>query len=573
MSAQESNTPVHFIRNLIDADRKAGNWNGRVETRFPPEPNGYLHLGHAKSIFLNFGLARDYRGTCHLRFDDTNPVKEDDEYVRAIEQDVAWLGFDWPKPTDFTSNYFHKLYECAESLVEAGLAYVDSQTPEQMRENRGTLTEPGRNSPYRDRPVAENLDLLRRMRDGEFPDGSHVLRARIDMASPNMNMRDPTIYRIRRASHHRTGDAWCIYPMYDYAHCLSDAIEGITHSLCTLEFEDHRALYDWFLHRLAELGHFDRENLPRQTEFARLNLTYTVLSKRKLIQLVQDGHVDGWDDPRMPTIKGARRRGFTPSGLRLFSERIGVSRSDSLIDMGVLEDCMREDLNERAERRIAILDPVRLVLTNYPEGQSEDCHAPNHPQKPELGTRVVPLTRELWIEREDFMEDPPKKFFRLRPDGEVRLRYGYIIRCTGFEKDEQGQVTTIYAEYDPDTKSGTPGAESRKVKGNIHWLSTEHAVEGTVRIYDRLFRVPAPGARRAGDPEELRRDFIEDLNPDSKAVRRCHMEPALAGAAPESCFQFERNGYFVADLHDHGSGHPVYNRCVTLRDSWATGKK
>jgi len=571
MSPTENAPVTNFIRNLVEADRAAGKWQGRVKTRFPPEPNGYLHFGHAKSIFLNFGLAQDYSGICYLRFDDTNPVKEDAEYVNAIEQDVAWLGFDWPKPTNFTSDYFQKLYDYAEALIQAGLAYVDSQTPEQIRENRGTLTQPGKNSPYRDRSVEENLDLFRRMKAGEFPEGSHVLRAKIDMASPNMNMRDPTIYRIRHAPHHRTGDAWCIYPMYDYAHCVSDAIEGITHSLCTLEFEDHRPLYDWFIERLAELGYFDKENLPRQTEFARLNLSYTVLSKRKLIQLVQEGYVDGWDDPRMPTLKGARRRGFTPSGLKLFTDRIGVSRADSLIDMTVLEDCMREDLNEQTERRIAVINPIKLILTNYPEGQSEDCFAPNHPLKPELGQRVLPLTRELWIERDDFMEEPPKKFFRLRPGGEVRLRYGYIIKCTGFDKDEYGNVTTVYAEYDPNTKSGTPGADLRKVKGNIHWLSTKHAVKGTVRIYDRLFNVPVPGARREGDPEDLKRNFLEDINPNSKQIRTCYMEPALAEAAPESRYQFERHGYFVADIVDHRPGKPVYNRTVTLRDSWGKG--
>jgi glutaminyl-tRNA synthetase len=439
-----------------------------------------------------------------------------------------------------------------------------------MRANRGTLTEPGKDSPFRNRSVEENLDLFRRMKAGEFPDGAHILRAKIDMASPNINLRDPAIYRIRHAHHHRTGETWCIYPMYDYAHCVSDALENITHSLCTLEFEDHRPLYEWFLERLADAGHFTRP-LPQQIEFSRLNLNYTVLSKRKLIQLVEGGHVEGWDDPRMPTLKGARRRGYTPEGFKLFTDRIGISKSDSLIDMVVLEDCMREDLNERAERRIAVLDPLKLVLVNYPEGQSEDCFAPNHPQKPELGKRAVPLSRTLWIEREDFMENPPKGYFRLKPDGEVRLRYGYIIKCTGFDKDASGNVTCVYAEVDFDTKSGTPGADARKVKGNIHWLSAAHAVEAEIRMYDRLFAHPAPGARREGDAPDAERDFLDDLNPHSKSSIRAMLEPALAQALPETRFQFERHGYFVADQKEHRAGRPVYNRTVTLRDSWAKG--
>ncbi len=564
-----TSTPAtHFIRAIIEADIATGKWAGRVETRFPPEPNGYLHFGHAKSILLNFGLAAEYGGVCHMRFDDTNPTKEEQEYVDAILEDVRWLGFDWGEHLNFTSDYFDQLYAFAETLILGGHAYVDSQSAEAMRANRGTLTEPGKDSPFRNRSVEENLDLFRRMKAGEFPDGAHILRARIDMASPNMNLRDPAIYRIRHAHHHRTGDTWCIYPMYDYAHCVSDALENITHSLCTLEFEAHRPLYDWFLERLADAGHFSRP-LPQQIEFSRLNLNYTVLSKRKLIQLVQEGHVDGWDDPRMPTLKGARRRGFTPEGFKLFTDRIGISKSDSLIDMVVLEDCMREDLNERAERRIAVLDPLKLVLVNYPEGQSEECHAPNHPQKPELGMRVVPLSRELWIEREDFMETPPKGYFRLRPDGEVRLRYGYIIKCTGFDKDEAGNVTCVYAEVDLDTKSGTPGADARKVKGNIHWLSAAHAVEAEVRMVDRLFAVPVPGSRREGDAPDVERDFLDDLNPNSKYSIRAMLEPSLGSAAPESIYQFERHGYFVADQKDHRADHPVYNRTVTLRDSWA----
>ncbi|MGK0673890.1 MAG: glutamine--tRNA ligase/YqeY domain fusion protein [Halothiobacillaceae bacterium] len=565
-------TPTpHFIRAIIEADKAAGKWGGRVETRFPPEPNGYLHFGHAKSIFLNFGLAQEYGGVCHMRFDDTNPINEDQEYVDAILEDVRWLGFDWGEHLYYASDYFDKLYAFAETLIQSGHAYVDSQTPDEIRAHRGTLTEPGKESPFRNRSVEENLDLFRRMKAGEFPDGAHVLRAKIDMASPNINLRDPIIYRIRHAHHHRTGNTWCIYPMYDYAHCVSDALENITHSLCTLEFEDHRPLYEWFLERLADVGHLTRP-LPQQIEFSRLNLSYTVLSKRKLIQLVEGGHVEGWDDPRMPTLKGARRRGYTPEGFKLFTDRIGISKSDSLIDMVVLEDCMREDLNEHAERRIAVLDPLRLVLVNYPEDQSEDCFAPNHPQKPELGRRAVPLSRTLWIEREDFMENPPKGYFRLKPDGEVRLRYGYIIKCTDFDKDESGHVTCVYAEVDFGTKSGTPGADARKVKGNIHWLSAAHAVEGEIRLYDRLFAHPAPGARREGDAPDRERNFLDDLNPNSKSSIRAMLEPSLAQALPESRFQFERHGYFVADLKDHRVGRPVYNRIVTLRDSWTKAR-
>jgi glutaminyl-tRNA synthetase len=559
---------VHFIRTLVEADNAAAKWNGRVETRFPPEPNGYLHFGHAKSIFLNFGLAAEFGGVCHMRFDDTNPTKEEQEYVDAILEDVHWLGFDTSAHLYFTSDYFEQLYTFAESLIQGGHAFVDSQNAEEMRATRGTLTQVGTDSPYRTRSIEENLDLFRRMKAGEFADGAHILRAKIDMTSPNINLRDPAIYRIRHAHHHRSGDAWCIYPMYDYAHCVSDALENITHSLCTLEFESHRPLYDWFLERLADAGHFTRP-LPQQIEFSRLNLTYTVLSKRKLIQLVQENHVDGWDDPRMPTLKGARRRGFTPQGFKLFTDRIGISKSDSLIDMSVLEDCMRDDLNERAERRIAVLDPLKLVLTNVAAEHIEECYAPNHPQKPELGKRMVPLTRELWIEREDFMETPPKGYFRLRPDGEVRLRYGFIIKCTGFDKDAEGKVTCVYAEVDFDTKSGTPGSESRKVKGNIHWLSAAHAVAAEVRLYDRLFAVAAPGSRHEGDPAELERNFLDDINPNSKASTRVMLESSLAEAAPESSYQFERHGYFVADIKDHSAENPVYNRTVTLRDAWS----
>jgi len=585
---------ANFLRTVINEDNRTGKYGGQVVTRFPPEPNGYLHYGHAKSIILNFGLAAENHGRCHLRYDDTNPLKEEVEYEDAIAESVRWLGFDWGAHRYHASDYYADLYRFAEWFVEHGLAYVDSQTADEMRATRGTLTEPGLDSPYRDRSVAENLDLLRRMKAGEFPDGAHVLRLKIDMGSPNVNLRDPAIYRIRHASHHRTGDTWCIYPLYDYTHCISDALERITHSICTLEFQDHRPLYDWVIEKLAEGGMLERP-LPQQYEFARLNLTYVVLSKRRLIELATKGYVDGWDDPRMPTLVGARRRGFTPEGFGLFAERIGVSKADSWIDMSVLEDCMRDDLNARAQRRIAVLDPVRLVIDNYPEGQTEDCFAPNHPQHPELGRRAVPLTRELWIERDDYTETPAKGYFRLAPGAEVRLRYGYIVRCTGAEKDADGNVTVVHCTYDPDTRSGTPGADARKVKGNIHWLSTAHAVPAEVRVYDRLFRVPFPGARnpwgnRAGeaaadDPapthhiavagdeddgaDEVERNYLDDLNPDSKRVLTAFVEPAAAVAAREERFQFERHGYFVADLADHAPGRPVFNRAVTLKDSWS----
>ena len=581
----------NFLRTLVADDMRTGKYGGRVVTRFPPEPNGYLHYGHAKSIVLNFGLAAENGGVCHLRFDDTNPLKEDVEYEDSIADAVRWLGYDWGPHRYHASDYYDDLYRFAEWFVGQGLAYVDSQSAEEMRATRGTLTEAGVESPYRHRPPAENLELFRRMRAGEFPDGAHVLRLRIDMTSPNLNLRDPAIYRIRHASHHRTGDKWCIYPLYDYTHCISDALERITHSICTLEFQDHRPLYDWVIERLADGGLLERP-LPQQIEFARLNLTYVVLSKRRLIQLVEGGHVDGWDDPRMPTLVGARRRGFTPAGFRLFAERIGVSKSDSWIDMSVLEDAMRDELNASAERRVAVLDPVRLVVDNYPAGQSETCHAPNHPQKPELGRRELRFARELWIDREDFAESPPKGYFRLAPGAEVRLRYAYVVRCTGVEKDAQGNVTAVHCTYDPSTKSGTPGAEARKVKGNIHWLAAEDAVGAEVRLYDRLFRVPFPGARlpwgqRGAAPEEpaparaaavagdedadaepAERDYLDDLNPDSKRVIHAYVEPALAACRPEERFQFERHGYFVADLADHAPGRPVFNRAVTLKDSW-----
>ena len=553
----------NFIRAIINEDNRTGKWQGRVETRFPPEPNGYLHIGHAKSICLNFGLAQEYGGVCHMRFDDTNPTKEEQEYVDSILDSVKWLGFDWGEHLYYASDYFGKLYEFAEYMIERGLAYVDSLSADEIREHRGSLTEAGRNSPYRDRSPAENLDLFRRMKAGDFPDGTHVLRAKIDMGSPNINLRDPVMYRIRHAEHHRTGDEWCIYPSYDWTHGVNDALENITHSICTLEFEDHRPLYEWFNERLADGGKL-RRPLPQQIEFARLNLTYVVLSKRRLIELVESGYVDGWDDPRMPTLVGARRRGFTPEGFRIFAERIGVSKADSWIDYSIIEDCMREDLNERAERRIAVLRPLKLIVDNYPEGKSEECEAPNHPQKPELGKRKLPFSRELWIEREDFMENPPRGFFRLFPGNEVRLRYAYVVKCVSVDKDSNGQVTAVHCMYDPATRTGSAGAEAtRKVKGNIHWLSAEHAVPAQVRLYDRLFSTPQPGAGG--------RNWLDDLNRSAKEVVTAHVEPSLANAKPEERFQFERQGYFVADRMESKPDKPVFNRAVTLRDSW--GKK
>ncbi len=565
MSHAEAPAPAaNFIRNIIDEQNAEGKWSGRVETRFPPEPNGYLHLGHAKSIFLNFGLARDYGGVCHLRFDDTNPEKESQEYVDSITDSVKWLGFDWGTHLYFASNYFDTMYACAEYLITSGHAYVDSLSADEMRAYRGTLTEPGKDSPYRSRSMEENLDLFRKMRAGEFPDGAHVLRAKIDMASPNINLRDPAIYRIKRAHHHNTGDTWCIYPMYTYAHPIEDAIETITHSICTLEFEDQRPFYDWLLDKLADGGFFKRP-LPQQIEFARLNLTYVVLSKRKLIQLVEEKHVAGWDDPRLPTLVGARRRGYTPEGFRRFTDQIGVSKSDGWIDYSVFEACQRDVLNDSALRRVAVLDPVKLILDNYPTGQSEECFAPNHPQQPELGKRAIPFSRELWIEREDFEETPPKGYFRLFPGNSVRLRYGYVVKCTGCDKDADGTITAVHCEVLPDTKSGTPGADSVKVKGNIHWVSAAHAVETEVRLYDRLFKTAQPGAETG--------NFLDDLNADSVKVIRAQLEPALKDAVPEQSFQFERHGYFVADRVDTKPGAPVFNRTVTLKDSWVKTEK
>lgn len=552
----ETASPSNFIRNIIDEDNRTGKWNGRVETRFPPEPNGYLHIGHAKSICLNFGIAHDYDGVCHLRFDDTNPEKEAQEYVDSICDSVSWLGFDWGKHLYYSSDYFDQLYEFAEYLISQGKAYVESLSADEIREFRGTLTSPGQNSPFRDRPTAESLQLFRRMKAGEFPDGRYVLRAKIDMASPNINMRDPVIYRIRHVHHQRTGNRWCIYPMYDYTHCISDALEKITHSLCTLEFEDHRPLYDWVLDQLADQVPCH----PQQIEFARLNLTYTVMSKRKLIELVEHQLVDGWDDPRLSTLAGVRRRGYTPSAIRLFAERIGISKADSWIDMSVLEDCLREDLNEHAPRRIAILKPLKLIIDNLPADHHEDCFAPNHPQKPEWGKRTIHFSKTLYIERDDFMEMPVKGYFRLSPGTEVRLRYAFIVKCVGVEKNSQGDIEAVHCTYDPDTKSGTPGAESRKVKGNIHWLSAQHAQAAEMRLYDRLFTDPYPDS---GD-----KDYKASLNPNSKQIITAYVEAALCDAQPEQSFQFERNGYFVADRIDMKPEKPVFNRAVTLRDSW-----
>jgi glutaminyl-tRNA synthetase len=548
--------PSNFIRSIIEEDQRSGRHGGQVTTRFPPEPNGYLHIGHAKSICLNFGIARDFGGRCHMRFDDTNPAKEETEYVESIMSSVRWMGFDWGEHLHFASDYFQQLYDYAELLVTRSDAYVDSLSADDIRAYRGTLTEPGRDSPYRTRSPEENLDLLRRMKAGEFPDGAHVLRLKLDMRSPNINLRDPLIYRIRHQTHHRTGDAWCIYPLYDYTHALSDAIEHITHSICTLEFEDHRPLYDWCVENLPV------PYRPFQYEFARLNLTYAVLSKRRLIDLVESGCVEGWDDPRLPTLVGVRRRGYTPEGMQLFCERIGVSKADSWIDMSVLEQAIRDDLEPKAPRAIAVLSPLKLVIDNFPHGRIELCSAPVHPHHPDMGRREFPLTRELWIEQDDFAEVPPKGYFRLSPGAEVRLRYGYVVRCTGCDKDAAGNVVAVHCEYLPETRSGTPGADSRKVKGNIHWVSADHALPAEVRLYDRLFSVPNPGA---GD-----RDYKLDLNASSKTVITAQCEPGLANASPEQRFQFERHGYFVADMHDSRPGAPVFNRAVTLKDSWAS---
>jgi glutaminyl-tRNA synthetase len=546
----------NFIREIIEEHNRTGRFGGKVVTRFPPEPNGYLHIGHAKAICIDFGLARDYGGRCHLRFDDTNPTKESQEYVDAIMNDVRWLGFDWGEHLHHASDYFEQLYRWAEQLITAGKAYVDDQSVEEMRESRGTLTEAGRPSPFRDRSVAENLDLFRRMRAGEFADGSKTLRAKIDMTSGNINLRDPVMYRIRKTSHQRTGDAWCIYPMYDWAHGQSDSIEGVTHSLCTLEYEDHRPLYDWYLDALGIYA-------PQQIEFARLNVSHTVLSKRKLLGLVENGHVRGWDDPRMPTLAGLRRRGYTPEALRDFAERVGVTKSPMVAELAYLEHCLREDLNKRAERRMAVLRPLKLVITNYPESKVEQLDAVNNPEDPAAGTRKVPFSRELWIERDDFRDVAPKKYFRLTPGAEVRLRYAYIVKCTDFTLGPAGQVAEVRCTYDPATVGGDSGG--RAVKGTIHWVSAPHAVEAEVRLYETLFAKPKP------DDEE---DLAAALNPNSLTVLTgARLEPSLASAAPGSRFQFERNGYFCVDSPDSAPGRLVFNRTVGLRDTWAKIEK
>ncbi|MEW6440360.1 MAG: glutamine--tRNA ligase/YqeY domain fusion protein [bacterium] len=549
---------LHFIRARIEEDLREGKNQGRVVTRFPPEPNGYLHIGHAKSICLNFGLAAEYQGRCHLRFDDTNPTKEEVEYVESIQEDVRWLGFDWGEHLYYASDYFPKLFRYAVDLIRQGQAYVCDLSPEEIRRYRGTLTEPGRESPYRSRSVEENLELFERMRAGEFPDGSRVLRARIDMASPNLNMRDPVMYRILKVPHHRTGDAWCIYPMYDFAHCVSDAIEGITHSICTLEFEDHRPLYDWFLDQLDVPCH------PQQIEFARLNLTYTVMSKRKLLRLVEDGAVSGWDDPRMPTISGLRRRGYTPEAMRGFCERIGVAKRDSVVDIALLEHQIREDLNRRAPRVMAVLDPLRVVIENYPEDRVEEMEAVNNPEDPATGTRKVPFSRVLYIERDDFREDPPKKYYRLAPGREVRLRYAYFIKCVGVVKDARsGEIVELRCTYDPVTRGGD-APDGRKVKATLHWVSAAHAVEAEVRIYDHLFTRPDPDDVAEGE------DFRTSLSPRSlQVLHACRVEPSLAGAHPGARYQFERQGYFCMDPDASKDGRLVFNRTVSLRDTWA----
>lgn len=558
--SNETTKPRHFIQQIIDADIAAGKNDGKVATRFPPEPNGYLHIGHAKSICLNFGIAAEYHGTCYLRFDDTNPGKEKEEFVKAIEQDVKWLGFQWQDRLYYTSNYFEQLYDYAIELIKADKAYVCDLNADEVRAYRGTLKEAGKNSPHRDRSVAANLELFAKMRAGDFADGEKVLRAKIDMASPNMNMRDPTLYRIRHGVvHHQTGEAWCIYPMYDYSHPISDGLEGITHSLCTLEFEDHRPLYDWVLDNITIACH------PQQIEFSRLNLQYTIVSKRKLTQLVEDNHVHGWDDPRMPTLAGLRRRGVTPAAIRDFCDRIGVTKSDNSIEMGVLENCIREDLNESAPRRMAVLNPLKVVIENYPEGQSEQLEAPNHPQKEEMGTREVPFSREVYIDKDDFMEVAPnKKFKRLVAGGEVRLRNAYVIRCDEVVKDSNGEITELRCSYDTETLNKNPG-DGRKIKGVIHWVSAEHCVAAEIRLYDRLFTHPNPDAAAKEDKE-----FTDFLNPESlTTLSNCYLEASLEQAVSGDHFQFEREGYFCRDSADSDNGKPVFNRTVTLRDTWS----
>ncbi len=558
-NAQEQTQSCDFIREIINNDLKNNKNNGQVVTRFPPEPNGYLHIGHAKSICLNFGIARDYNGCCHLRFDDTNPSKEDIEYIESIERDVKWLGFDWGTHLYYASDYYEKLYDCAIELIKKGKAYVCDLTMEEMRQYRGTLTEPGKESPYRNRSIDENLDLFKRMRNGEFDDGSKVLRAKIDMNSPNINMRDSIMYRIRRTTHHRTGDKWCIYPMYDFTHCVSDAIEGITHSICTLEFEDHRPLYDWYLDELKTACH------PQQIEFARLNITFTVMSKRKLLELVEKKYVNGWDDPRMPTISGLRRRGYTPESIRKFCERIGIAKSNSTVDFPMLEHCIREDLNMRAERVMVVLRPIKVVITNFPEGQVEMLEAQNNPENPEAGTRTIPFSRVLYIESEDFREDPPNKYFRLSPGKEVRLKHAYYVKCESVVKDGNGNITEVHCTYDPKSRGGWTD-DGRKVKGTLHWVSAEHAIECEARLYDQLFTKQNPDESASGD-------YKENLNPKSvEVLTGCKCEPDLARATAEKRYQFLRNGYFCLD-GDSKDGKLVFNRTVSLVDSWAKIEK
>ena len=557
-----SERPLDFVRTIVAADQAAGKHGGRVHTRFPPEPNGYLHLGHAKSLCLNFGIAEEFGGLCNLRFDDTNPAKENVEFVEAQKEDIRWLGFDWGERLFFASGYFEKLFELALQLVDQGDAYVCDLTPEQTREYRGTVTSAGRNGPHRDRAPEENRDLLLRMRAGEFPDGSRTLRAKIDMASPNMNLRDPILYRISRAVHHRTGTEWCIYPMYDWAHGQSDALEGITHSLCTLEFENHRPLYDWFLDRL------DLPSRPRQIEFARLNLTHTLMAKSKLSVLVESGRVAGWDDPRLPTLRGLRRRGYTPESLRTLCERVGVAKFNSTVDMVQLENALREDLNRRAPRRMGVLKPLKLVIENYPDEGEDWLEAVNNPEDPSAGTRQVPFARELWIERDDFRADAPRKYFRLAPGREVRLRYAFYVTCTDYVTDAEGEVTEVRCTYDPETRGGD-SPDGRKVKGTIHWVSARHAFEAEVRLYDHLFRTPNPLEGTDGG-----RDFLENLNPDSlQVVTDAKLEPALREALPGSHLQLERLGYFCVDTVDSRPGAPAFNRAVALRDTWAKIEK
>ena len=562
MTVQNKNTggnePTDFIRSIITDDQTAGAYDGRVVTRFPPEPNGYLHIGHAKSICLNFGVGEQFPGArCNMRFDDTNPTREDIEYVESILADIRWLGFDWGQHLYYASDYFEQLYQYAEQLILDGNAYVDNLTAEEIRDYRGTLTVPGQESPHRNRPTGENLDLFRRMRAGEFPDSAHVLRARIDMASPNVNMRDPVLYRIRHAEHHRTGNDWCIYPMYDYAHSLSDSIEGITHSLCTLEFEDHRPLYDWCQEVLGIYR-------SRQIEFARLNLSHTVMSKRMLRRLVEDEHVSGWDDPRMPTISALRRRGYTPESIRDMCQRVGVARRNTVTELALLEYCLREDLNLRAPRRMAVLNPLKLVITNYPEDRSELFEAINNPEDDSMGVRQVPFSREIYIERDDFMEDPPRRFYRLAPGREVRLRYACLITCTEVIKDADGNVTEVHCTYDPDSRGGN-APDGRRVQGTIHWVSAAHAEPLEVRVYDNLFTDPSP----ASAADDAGQDFTDLISADSLRIVTAWTEPALADASPGDRYQFERLGYFCADIRDSKPGAPVFNRTVTLRDSWA----